>query len=447
MTPREMARQLFRAALDAADAERAVADALSLRDGSLRVDDEEVARPGPDARVAILAAGKAAAGMARAAVAVLGERVDAGVVAVPHPLATDVPPLTAFGAGHPFLDAGSLAAAGESLRLARSLGEGDLLVCLVSGGASALWAAPPPDVSLDDLREVSAALMRAGVDIGELNTVRRQLSAIAGGRLARAAAPARVVTLAISDVIGAPPATIGSGPTVADDGSPAEALDVLARHQIDPPPAVLRHLQRALAGDMEDPARPDADQLSFHLLADLGDALEGARAAAEQLGLRAEILSSSMTGEARAAGAEIAGVALRALRTGEGPRVLIWGGETTVTVRGSGRGGRAQELALAAARLIDGEDRITILACGTDGIDGPTPAAGALVDGGTVARARAGGFDPDTALAANDSYPLLRAAGDLVVTGATGTNVGDVVIAVIDAGEPASSGGQDGGTA
>jgi glycerate 2-kinase len=443
MPARDDALAIFRAGLRGADPRQAVAAALHRDEtGIIRVGDEEVARVADGGRLYLLAAGKAAIGMARAAMEVLGDAVAAGVVVVPHALVEPVPPLEVFGAGHPLPDAGSLAAAGESLRVARALREGDLLLCLLSGGASALWAAPPAGVTLGDVRRVSAALQRAGAEIGELNTVRKQLSRIAGGRLARLARPARVVTLALSDVLGAPPETIGSAPTIAGSTGYADALAVLARYGVEGPSSVIRHLQRGAAGEIENEGM-DGDR--FAVVAGLEDALGAARAEAERLGYRAEVVSDRLAGEARAAGGDIVGFALSALNSGEGPRALLWGGETTVTVRGAGRGGRSQELALAAARLLEGEERVVILACGTDGIDGPTPAAGALVDGGTIGRARSAGHNPDDALAENDAYPLLRDAGDLVTTGPTGTNVGDVVVVLVTGAEALSTGAPAGG--
>ncbi|MBA2668821.1 MAG: DUF4147 domain-containing protein [Gemmatimonadetes bacterium] len=345
-----------------------------------------------------------------------------------------MPPLDVFGAGHPLPDSGSLAAAAESMRMARGAGAEDLVLCLISGGASALWAAPPNGVGLDALREITSRLLFAGAEIGEINTVRKHLSRIAGGRLALAAAPAKLITLAISDVIGAPPETIGSAPTAPDTTTFNDALAVLARHELDPPPSILRHLQIG-ATDETQAGATAADGVIFHIVARLDDALSAARAEAESLGYRAEIVSNSLTGEARAVGADIARFALEALRSAGGERrALIWGGETTVTVRGDGRGGRNQELALAAARILEGRYEFTILACGTDGIDGPTHAAGGLTDGGTVARAAAAGLSADDALERNDVLPLLSAAGDLVVTGPTGTNVGDILVVLVDAG-------------
>ncbi|CAN5627227.1 glycerate kinase [soil metagenome] len=434
MTAREHARQIFQAAVRSVDAATSVRHALLLENDRLLLRGREVARLTDAGRVIVLGAGKAAMGMASGALEALESRVDAGVLAVPHLSETAMPPLDVYGAGHPLPDTGSLAAAAESMRMARGAGAEDLVLCLISGGASALWAAPPDGVGLDDLRQITSALLLAGADIGEINTVRKHLSRIAGGRLALAAAPAKLITLAISDVIGAPPETIGSAPTVPDNTTFNDALAVLARHELDPPLSVLRHLQIG-AADETQAGETAADRAIFHIVARLDDALSAARAEAESLGYRAEIVSNSLTGEARAVGADIASFALTALRSAGGDRrALIWGGETTVTVLGEGRGGRNQELALAAARILEGRDEFTILACGTDGIDGPTHAAGGLTDGGTVARAAAAGLSADDALERNDVLPLLSAAGDLVVTGPTGTNVGDILVVLVDAG-------------
>jgi glycerate 2-kinase len=432
MTAREHARQIFQAAIRSVDAAASVRNALLLENDRLLLRGREVARLSGRGRVVLLGAGKAAIGMASGALDALEARVDAGVLAVPHLSETAMPPLDVYGAGHPLPDTGSLAAAAESMRMAREATAEDLVLCLISGGASALWAAPPAEVGLDDLRKLTSALLLAGVAIGEINTVRKHLSRIAGGRLAVAAAPAKLITLAISDVIGAPPETIGSAPTVPDTTTFEDALSVLSRHELDPPPSILRHLQIGATEEMRRRPAPGEGAI-FHIVARLDDALSAARAEAESLGYHAEIISNSLTGEARVAGADVASFALDALRSAGGERrALIWGGETTVTVRGDGRGGRNQETALAAARILDGRDEFTILACGTDGIDGPTHAAGGLTDGGTLGRAAAAGFSADAALERNDVLPLLSAAGDLVVTGPTGTNVGDMVVVLVD---------------
>jgi glycerate 2-kinase len=425
---REDALAIFRAGVAAVDAEAATRAALDNDDGSLR--------PQEGGRLLLLGAGKAAMGMARGAMAVLGDRVTAGAVAVPHgaEAAAGTPwPVEIWQAGHPLPDAGSLAAATEALRLARSAGIADRVLCLLSGGASALWAAPATGLTLEHLRRVTDTLLSAGAAIEEVNRVRRHLSAIAGGRLAAAAVPAPLLTLAISDVIGSPPESIGSGPTVPDPYGFEEALEVLSRYGVDEPPAVVGHLQRGLAGELEESPKPGSlPQSHFRVIASLAEAVEGARREAERRGYRAQVVSDALTGHARAAGSEIASLALQAARAAGERRALIWGGETTVVVRGDGRGGRSQELALAAARMLQGFGGVTLLAAGTDGVDGPTPAAGAVVDGGTVARAREHGFDADAALSNNDALPLLHAAGDLLVTGPTGTNVGDLVVALLE---------------
>lgn len=433
MSRRERALSILSAAVRAVEPEARVRAALSAEGGVVRVAGEAVFESGGGGGVHLLGAGKAAMGMARGAMAALEGLVSSATIAVPAGGAGAIQGVEVWEGGHPLPTAGSLAAAAEALRVARAARAADLVLCLLSGGASALWAAPPAGVTLAALREVTDALMRAGAGIEEVNTVRRHLSRIAGGRLARAAAPARVVTLALSDVLDAPPQAIGSGPTQPDPSTFEEALEVLARRGVREPREVLRHLQGGATGEAEESAKPgELDGSSFHLVGGLRDALDGARAEAERLGYSAAIVSDRMTGEARAVGAEIASFALQASRASGERRAFLWGGETTVTVRGEGRGGRNQELALSAARMMNGFGGITLLACGTDGIDGPTPAAGGLVDGGTVGRARAAGLDPDAALSRNDSHPFLRAAGDLVVTGPTGTNVGDLVVALVE---------------
>lgn len=433
MQTRQHALRIYDAALRGVDAETAVRGAIRREHGSLLVGGTRVEPPKAGGRLLVLAVGKAAPGMTRGALAALQGMVDDGIVTTTHPAATPLAPLTVFGAGHPLPDAGSLAAAAESLNLARGAGPDDLILCLISGGASALWAAPPAGVMLGDLREITEALLHAGAAIGELNIVRRKLSRISGGRLARAAAPARIITLAISDVIDASPPIIGSGPTVRDPARFADALEVLAKYDVHAPAATLGFLQQGAATEEGSEAETDGSDSPFYIVADLSDALEDARAAAERLGYRTALVTSRMSGEARVTGSEIASFVLSAARAAGGERrALIWGGETTVTVRGRGRGGRSQELALSAARMLDGLDGVLILAAGTDGVDGPTRAAGALIDGGTLSRARKAGFSADDALARNDSFPLLEAIGDLVVTGPTGTNVGDLVIALIE---------------
>lgn len=403
--------------------------AVDAREGTARALEryaEVIALP---ERVWITASGKAAGGMAAAALDALGPRVAGGTVAVPAgSRAPALAGLTVWEAGHPIPTAHSLAASVEALRVARSARSGEAVLCLLSGGASALWASPAEGVSLGDLAAATRALLRAGVPIQELNTVRRHLSRIGGGGLARAAAPAQVVTLAISDVIGSPLDAIGSGPAVPDASVFAEALEI-ARSVDGVPAAVLAHLQAGAAGDRAETAKPG--DACFHgssafVVADNRDALSGAAAEAERLGYPPEVVAEPLQGEARTAAVVIASM-VRARLDG-GPRALILGGETTVTVRGGGTGGRSQELALALASELKGIEGWRAMAFGTDGVDGPTPAAGARVDGRTALRA-----DPADALARNHSYGFFRENGGLLVTGPTGTNVADVVVVLLGA--------------
>jgi glycerate-2-kinase len=432
------ARRILDAGIAAADPRAAVLRALSLEGDALRVAGGETIELGTGGRVWIVGAGKAAAGMARGALEVLGGRVAGGVVTVPAGgPAPRLPGLEVWAAAHPVPDTHGLAAATAALATARAAGEDDLVLCLLSGGASALWAAPPAGVSLGDLRDATERLLRSGAPIAETNAVRKHLSRIAGGWLARAAAPARLVTLALSDVVGSAPDAIGSGPTVPDPTTFRDALEVLLRREVEVPPAVRAHLQRGDAGEAPEtpkPGDPAFARASYRVVASNRDALAAAAEEAERLGYRTTVVGDDMQGEAREVGAEVAALAWGAHAEGESaraPAAFLLGGETTVTVRGRGRGGRSQELALAAALEIEGEPGLLVAAVGTDGRDGPTDAAGAMVDGETVARGRAAGLEARDALERNDAHTFLRASGDLVVTGPTGTNVNDLVLVLV----------------
>lgn len=433
---REDARRVLEAALAATQAGAAVRHALRTDGDTLHVGDTELDLRAIR-RILMVGAGKAVPAMARGALEVLGDRIAGGTLTTRHGHAISLPEIEVWEAGHPLPDACGLAGAARALQTVRGAGPDDLVLCLLTGGASALWPAPPRGIGLGDLQTATDALLRAGTPIGELNAVRRHLSRIGGGGLARAAAPARILTLLVSDVVGDAPEAIGSGPTVPDSATFADALRVL-RHRL---PAghvrVRAYLAAGAAGEHPETAKPgDAAfrRASHHVVARNRDALEAAARRGAELGYRAQIVNDALRGEAAAAGRKVAQVALRA-RDGSGPRLLLWGGETVVTVRGGGTGGRCQELALAAALELDGAAGIAVAALGTDGSDGPTAAAGALVDGGTVRRAAATGHSAADCLARNDSHPLLRAAGDLLVTGPTGTHVNDVVAALVDSGE------------
>ncbi len=433
MNLRADAHTILQAALAAVNPRDAVHRVLSLEGQALRIGDDTLSLGSVD-RVVLLAAGKAAVGMSQGALDVLGSMVKKGMIVIPH---THDPPelgVETLKAGHPLPDEDGVRTASSALQRAQEAGERDLVLCMLSGGASALWTAPVEGVSLSDLQEVTSQLLRSGATIGELNSVRKHLSRIAGGRLALAAAPARIITLIISDVVGSPLDVIGSGPTVPDHTTYAYALNTLERHEIAAPASVLSVLRAGAAGKIPETPKPGDARLAsskVHLIASVQDALDGAAREARRLGYSPQVLTGRMEGEAREIGRLIAGVAVGVRDDGQplpAPAVLLLGGETTVTVRGAGKGGRNQELALAAAVDLEGEDGVLVASMGTDGVDGPTDAAGAVVDGLTVSRGRTSGLSAREHLISNDSYSFLQATEDLLLIGPTGTNVGDVVV-------------------
>jgi hydroxypyruvate reductase len=391
-----------------------------------------------DAPVYLVAAGKAAPGMVRGLVAA-GVPIAHGVVATAGGAPEGVPDgIEWMVSGHPAPDAGSERAGRAALELAAvARGSGRTLVVLLSGGASAMLAVPAERLTLADKAAASDALMRAGVDISGLNCVRKHLSAIKGGRLAAAAGES--ITFALSDVHGPiedDPSVIGSGPTVADPSTFAAALRIVRASGAAVPEAVVRMLELGVRGEREETPKPHDPRLArarLELIGTRRTAMAGARAAAESLGYRVVVVEAPLAGEAREAGRRFA---REALAIGSPfPVCVVAAGETTVHVIGEGRGGRNQEFVLAAAELIgalgdDGRPAV-VASAGTDGIDGPTDAAGAIVDPTTLRRAREAGLDSRAALAANGAYDFFRPLGDLIVWGLTGTNVGDVAVALV----------------
>ena len=354
---REDARRILEAGIAAAEPRAAVLRALSREGELLRVAGGETVELGAGARVWIVGAGKAAAGMARGALEVLGDRVAGGTITVPAGGHVPwLPGIEVWAASHPVPDTHGLAGAAAALEVARGAGEGDLLaLCLLSGGASALWPAPPAGVSLSDLRAATERLLRAGAPIAETNAVRKHLSRIAGGWLARAAAPARVLTLAVSDVVGSAPHAIGSGPTMPDPTTFGDALEVLRRREVEVPPAVRAHLQRGDLGEAPEtpkPGDPALARATYRVVASNRDALAAAAEEAERLGYRTTVVGDDMEGEAREVAAEVAALAWGAHAEGESaraPAAFLLGGETTVTVRGPAMqsnegGGRGRSL-------------------------------------------------------------------------------------------------------
>ena len=382
--------------------------------------------PRPRGRTIVLGAGKAAAAMARAVERHVSGSIE-GLVVTRYGHAVPCARVEVVEAAHPVPDAAGRAAARRILDYARSAGADDLVLCLISGGASALLALPADGLTLEDKQAVNRALLASGADIAQMNAVRKHLSAIKGGRLAAAAHPAKVVSLLISDVPGDDPAVIGSGPTVPDPSTFADALASLRQYTIEHPAAVLEHL-RAAKDETPKPGDPRLANAKTIIVARPQASLEAAAARAQDAGITPVILGDALEGEAREVGKVLAGIALQVRRHGQpapSPCVLLSGGETTVTVRGSGRGGRNAEFLLALALHLNGAPGISALAADTDGIDGSEDNAGALALPDTLARARAKGLDARAMLADNDGYGFFAGLGDLVITGPTLTNVND----------------------
>lgn len=375
----------------------------------------------PRGRTVVVGAGKAAAAMA-ASVEAHWRGVLSGVVVTPYGHGAVTTRIEVIEAAHPVPDAAGAEAARRILAAVEGLDQDDLVLALMSGGASALLAMPAPGLTLDDKRQVTRALLRSGAAISEMNCVRKHLSAIKGGRLAAAAAPAPVVTLVISDVPGDDPATVGSGPTVADPTTFDDARAILAKYAIALPPTVARHMQEG-ADESPKPGDPRLKGVRASIIADAKGALDAAAAFARAQGITPVVLGDAIEGEARTVAADHARLVLNDSRAR--PFVLISGGETTVTVRGDGRGGRNGEYLLALAIALGGRAGVHAIAADTDGIDGVESNAGAVIAPDTLARARALGLDPRALLANNDAFSFFSALGDLVTTGPTRTNVND----------------------
>ena len=426
MTRRSLRRQvaaIFRAALRAADPHDAVLRYLARRDYSRF------------RHIYVIGAGKAGASMARAAERALGGRITGGLVNVKYGHLAKLRRIELNECGHPVPDEHGVAGAERIAEIASSAGAGDLVLCLISGGASALLPLPAPPVTLAEKQEVTRLLLASGADIHEINCVRKHLSAIKGGQLARLAWPARVEALLVSDVIGDNLDVIGSGPAAPDPSTFADAAEVLDRYGIrDKVPAAVRaRIDQGVASTLDETPKP-GDKLFARVRNTVvgGNrlALDAAARHARQLGFRTLVLSSSVAGETREIARMHAAIAREVAEFGrpvKPPACIITGGETTVTLRGDGLGGRNQEFVLAAALDIAGLDNVVVFSAGTDGTDGPTDAAGAIADGDTLRR------KPDARryLDANDSYHYFESLGDLVITGPTNTNVADVRILLI----------------
>ncbi len=382
----------------------------------------------PKGRTIVVGAGKAAASMAKAVEDYYEGTIDSGLVVTRYQHGLPLKKIEVVEAGHPKPDDAGRLAAQRVLDMAKSAGQDDLLLCLISGGGSALLTLPAPDIGMNDMKEINGALLLSGANIHEINCVRKHLSAISGGRLAKAANGARVVSLIISDVTGDDLSVIASGPTVEDPTTFADARDILARYGIKPPAAVERHLAEA-AEETVKLGDPCLDRVENILIASSQEALEASAAFARKQGVTPYILGNAIEGETKDVALVMAAMTKQVVGYGQpfkAPCVLISGGETTVTVKGNGVGGRNGEFALRFAMAMQGMDRVHAISCGTDGSDGSGDNAGAIVHPDTLAKALAKGAKAMDYAANNDSYGFFKLCEGLVHTGPTLTNVNDI---------------------
>jgi len=435
---RRAAFAIFNAAVRAVEPAGAIRRHV-VREGSLLRIGQETLDLGKIGEVVVVGCGKAAAPMAAAVEEIVGDRITRGVVVTKYGHGQPTRIIRIREAGHPVPDEAGIAGARAILDHVQGLGPDDLVLVLLSGGGSALTPAPAEGISLAEKQALTKALLACGADIREMNTLRKHISRFKGGQLARAAQPARVRSLILSDIVGDPLDAIASGPTVPDPTTYADALAILDKYRIrgEMPASIRNRLEAGARGEVSETPKPDDPlfaRVSNLIVGSNIQALQAARSEARALGLAPMILSSSIQGETREIARMHAALAREIRTTGHPippPACLISGGETTVTLRGSGKGGRNQEFVLAAALDIAGLPRAVILSAGTDGTDGPTDAAGAIADGETWARAAAAGLDPRQALEANDAYPFFERLGDLVLTGPTRTNVMDVRLVLV----------------
>jgi glycerate 2-kinase len=426
--------RLFKAALEAVDPYRAVLRDVRIHHDTLLVGPHRY-RLSTYRRIVAIGAGKASARMAQALERVLGRRLDDGLVVVKYGHRLPAKTVRVIEAAHPVPDRAGLDAGRQVLDLAGTLTRSDLLIVLLSGGASSLLPVPAQGLTLEDKQSTTQLLLRSGATIQEINTVRKHLSALKGGQLA-ASTKAHVLTIVLSDVIGDDLGTIGSGPTAPDNTTFADAWAIIRRYRLSTaiPRPVSRHLRLGMQGRrVETPASGAAvfTNVRHHIIGSNRGALDAASKAAVRRGLRTMAASSTLTGEAREVAKVFGAVGREIARYGKPlspPCCFLAGGELTVTVSGGGRGGRAQEFALAAALEIAGLKKVWLAAFATDGSDGPTDAAGAVVNGDTVARAVRHGIDPVHTLLQNDAHTFFQRAGGHIITGPTGTNVNDLYL-------------------
>jgi glycerate 2-kinase len=438
---RKAMEEILRAGLDAVDPERAVRryvrredETLFVGEGSYRLDRFK--------RVILAGAGKGTAPMAKALEDILGDRLSSGLIIVKYGYGMPLKKTSVVEAGHPIPDEAGLSAAGELLGRLRECREQDLVICAFSGGGSALLPSPIPPFTLDEKQACTRLLLECGATIDEINAIRKHLSRTKGGQLAKEAYPATMISLLLSDVVGDRLDVIASGPTVPDESTYRDCLGIVERYDLVDrlPKGVVEHFRKGVAGLVQETPKqgdPVFSRVQNLIVGNNRECLLAAQDKAASLGYHTLVLSSQIEGEAREAARVLAAVAKEIHQVGvpiAPPACILAGGETTVTIHGTGKGGRNQELALACAMAIDGWEGISMFSAGTDGTDGPTDAAGATVDGMTCRRAREAGLDPRAFLVANDSYSLFESLGDLIKIGPTRTNVMDIICMLVEAG-------------
>jgi glycerate 2-kinase len=437
-TPEAMqVTSVLQAAMEAVDPVEAIRQSLRLSSEQLAVSNK-VYDLREYRRVFVIGFGKASGAMAEAVGAILDERISAGVVIAKYIDAGQLkrihPRIELLQGDHPVPGEGSLQATQRLLELLDDVTEHDLVICLISGGGSALFTQPQANLTLQEIQDLTHSLLVSGAEIGEINALRKHLDQVKGGGLARLAAPAAMITLIISDVIGSPLDVIASGPTAPDPSTYDEGLRVLRKYNLldSVPEQILRVLRDGEAGKLPETVKegdPILDRVHNVLIADNYRAAQAAIAHARSLGWNVILLTTYLHGEAQQAGMMLGGILRQVANSGEPcarPALIVAGGETTVTVRGAGRGGRNQELALGAVRELAGLDGVMLVTLATDGDDGPTDAAGAVVTGETLTRGRQHGLIPDLFLENNDSYHYFHPLEDLLMTGPSGTNVNDL---------------------
>ncbi len=435
---RERALAVLSAALEAVDPINAIKRQVSLSGETLRIG-QRTYDLGRYRNIYVIGGGKAGGSMAQAIEGILGQRVTAGLVNVKYGYGAETAIIRLNEAGHPIPDAAGMAGTKQMTELARQATDEDLVICLISGGGSALMTLPVEGITLADIKSLTDAFLRCGATINEINTVRKHLSQIKGGNLARLAYPAEIVSLILSDVVGNPLDVIASGPTVPDTTTFADAYGVIEKYGLleELPRPIVKRLQQGKEGLVaETPKEGDGSFARTHnlIIASNEVAAEAATTRAEELGFHTLLLSTFVEGEAREVAKVFAAIAKEIVNSGRPlprPACVVAGGETTVTIRGNGLGGRNQEMALSAALEIAGLEEVMIIPLASDGTDGPTDAAGAIADGSTLRRAQQAGLSAIQYLADNDSYHFFQQLGDLLITGPTNTNVNDLTFTFV----------------